>query len=152
MKDWLGNAILVQVAAVDADGWPVNLIGQGTATLFGVQSATISASPTSIPANGSSTSSLTVTVRDRNNALVPDGTKVGLTAAAIFQSSVGGTIVGGTTSVGDPRIQIFTTAGGQFTATYQSATSPGTATIQAVTVDALGRPTGLAGTTSMTLQ
>jgi methionine-rich copper-binding protein CopC len=143
---------VVQVAAVDADGWPVNLIGQGTALLFAVQSATINASPTAIPANGSSTSSLTVTVRDRNNALVPDGTKVGLTAAAIFQSSVGGTILGGTTSVGDPRIQIFTTAGGQFTTTYQSGTSPGTATIQAVTIDALGRPTGLPGTALITLQ
>jgi methionine-rich copper-binding protein CopC len=143
---------VVQVASVDADGWPVNLIGQGTATLFAVQSATISASPTALPANGTSTSALTVTVRDRNNALVPDGTKVGLTAAAIFQASVGGTIVGGTTSGGDPRIQVFTTAGGQFTATYRSGTSTGSATIQAVTVDAIGQPTGLAGTTPITLQ
>ena len=143
---------VVQVASVDTDGWPVNLIGQGTTTLFAMQSATINASPTAIPANGSSTSALTVTVRDRNNALVPDGTRVGMTAASIFQSSVGGTIVGGTTSTGDPRVHIFTTAGGQFTASYQSSTSPGTATMQAVTVDALGRPTGLAGTTSITLQ
>jgi adhesin/invasin len=137
---------------VDADGRPVNLIGQGAATLFAIGNATVTASPTTLPANGTSTSSITVTVRDRNNNLVPDGTKIGLTAAAIFQASVGGTITGGTTSTGDPRVQIFTTAGGQITAMYQAGTSPGTAVIQAVTVDALGRPTGQAGFASITLQ
>jgi hypothetical protein len=143
---------VVQVASIDADGRPVNLLGQGTAQLFAIGSATISASPTAIPANGTSTSSLTIVVRDRNNALVPDGTRVGVTAEPIFRTSVGGTIVGGTVSTGDPRIQIFTTSGGQFTATYQSIATPGTAGVQAVTVDGLGRPTGQAGNVSITLQ
>jgi hypothetical protein len=144
---------IIQVASVDLDGRPVALLGQGTTTLFGVQTATISANPTTLIANGITTSPINVTVRDRNGNLVPDGTPVGITTAPIYtQTSVGGTILGGTMSTGDPRIQIFTTIGGQFTATYRSFTTPGSAVIQGMTLDTTGHPTGLAGTVAITLQ
>jgi hypothetical protein len=141
------------VASVDLDGTPVSLIGQGTTTLFGIQTATHSANPTTLKADAITTSLLSVTVRDRNGNLVPDGTRIGITAAPIYtQTSAGGTILGGTTSTGDPRIKIFTTVGGQCTATYRSSTIPGNAVIQGMTLHGTGRPTGLAGTITITLQ
>jgi hypothetical protein len=146
---------VIQVASVDASGRPVNLIGQGTVTLFGIDSATVVANPTSLPADGTSTSTLTVTVRDRDGDLVPDGTPVGLTAAPIYNvSTAGGTIIDGRTSSADPRVQVFTTVGGQFTATYRSPSSrgSGTAVIQVLTVANLDRPTGLVTRANVSLQ
>ena len=146
---------VVQVASVDLDNRPVNRIGFRSVTLFGVNSAGVAANPTVLPADGVSTSTLTVTVRDRNNNLVPDGTRVGLTALPVFSSTTaGGTITDGTTSTGDPRLQLFTTTGGPFTATYQSPAriGSGTAIVQVMTVDRAGHPTGLAGFVTITVQ
>ena len=136
---------VVQVASVDLDGRPELLIAQGAATLFGIQSVTLTASATTLPADGTSTAAVSATFRDHNGNLVPDGTRVGLTAAPIFTASAGGTIEGGTTSAGDARVRIFTTTGGQISATYRAPTNRGSgqAVIQAVTVDAAGNPTAL---------
>jgi adhesin/invasin len=146
---------VVQVASVDADGRPSGLIAQGTTTVVGINSATLAANPTTLPANGTSTSVLTVTVRDRDGNLVPDGTPVALTAAPSFAlNSAGGTITDGTASSFDSRVKLFTTVGGQFTATYQSPTSrgSGTAVIQIMTVDRQDRPTSLIVVGTITLQ
>jgi hypothetical protein len=141
---------VIQIAAVDGDNRPVSLVASGTATLFAIKSAIITADPNSFIVGQQGTSTISVTVKDRDNNLVPDGTSVGLTVAPIFvSSSMGGTIQGGVTSSADSRIQIFTTTGGQFTATYvtpSQVTSPGTETIQAVTVNADGNATGLIST------
>ena len=143
---------IIQAASVDLDSRPVNQIGSGSVFLLGIASATLTASPATLIANGTNTSILTVTVKDSQGNLVPDGTRVSLTAAPIFSpSSAGGTILGGTTSGADGRVTIFTIAGGQVAATYQSSSAPGTAVIQAMTIDADGRPTALVGTTSITL-
>ncbi|NJD68202.1 MAG: hypothetical protein FIA90_06035 [candidate division NC10 bacterium] len=146
---------VIQIASVDAGGRPVNLVGQGSVTLVGIDSATVVANPASLPANGTSTSTITVTVNDREGNLVPDGTPVGLTVAPIYSvTTAGGMIIDGTTSTADPRVQLFTTADGRFTATYRPPTSrgSGTAVIQVLTVDLLERPTSLATTANISLQ
>ena len=146
---------IIQLASVDADGRPVRLIGRATVTLFGIGSATVLANPTSLLADGVSTSNLTVTVRDKDGNPVPDGTPVGVTVAPVYSvSTAGGTIIDGVTSTADPRVQIFTTVGGQFTASYRSPATrgSGTAVIQVLTVDLLDRPTGLVTTANISLQ
>jgi hypothetical protein len=146
---------IIQVASVDADTRPVSLIGQGNVILFAIGSAGISANPATLAANGTNTSQVTVTVRDRNGNLVPDGTRVGLTAAPIFiQSSAGGTFMYGTTSAVNNQVQIYTTVAGQFAATYQAPISKGsgTAVIQVVTVDIADNPLRLITTTNIALQ
>jgi hypothetical protein len=133
----------------------VNLIGQGTVTLFGIDTATAVANPTTLPADGTSTLSVTVTVRDREDRRVPDGTAVGLTVAPIYSvTSAGGSIIDGTISAADPRVRIFTTVGGQFIATFRAPTArgSGSAVIQVVTVDPAGSPTSLITTRSVPLQ
>ncbi len=86
--------------------------------------------------------------------LVPDGTMIGLTTSPIYTaSSAGGTIIGGTTSAADSRVQIFTTTGGQFTATYRAPVlgGSGTGVIQAISVNNNGVPTGLINSINVTL-
>lgn len=149
----LGTAS-IQAASVDLDGRPVNLIGSGSVSLLGINSATLSANPATLQANGTATSTIALTVKDSNGNLVPDGTRLALTAAPIFSpTSAGGVIVNGAASPADGRVKIFTTAGGQVSATYQapSAAGSGASVIQAMTVDAEGHPTGLFATTSITL-
>ena|GEM_PF-3243636 len=145
----------IQVASVDLDNRPVSIIAYSFTTLTGVWDATSVGSPTLLTANGTSTSAISVTLKDSQGNLLPDGTRIGLTVANIFVSnSAGGTLIGGATSVADPRVQIFTTSAGQITATFQSPTdrATGSATVQIVTVDANGNPTGLAGSIPITLQ
>lgn len=147
-----GGQASVQVASIDLDTRPVRAIGFGNVTLLGANSAIGSSTPTSLVANGTSTAAITFTVRDSANTLVPDGTRIGATAASVFSISAGGTILGGTTSSVDPRIQVFTTSGGQITATYRAGTSPGTAVIQGVSVDGNGLALRNLGQFFITLQ
>ena len=142
----------VQVASIDLDTRPVSLIGIGFVSLVGANSAIGSSTPTSLVANGTSTAAITFTVRDNANNLVPDGTRIGVTAASVFSTSAGGTILGGTTSSVDPRIQVFTTVGGQISATYRAGTSPGTAVIQGAAVDGNGLALRNLGQFFITLQ
>ncbi len=146
---------VIQVASVDADTRPVSMIGQGYVTLYAIGSATVTASPSVLAANGVNTSTITVTVRDRNGNLVQDGTVVGLTAAPIFiQNSAGGSFIDGTTSPANGQIQLYSTVAGSFTATYQTppARGSGTAVIQAVTADTSGNPISLITTANIVLQ
>jgi hypothetical protein len=147
-----GGQASVQVASVDLDTRPVGLIGSGSVTLLGASSALGSANPTTLPANGTATSALTITVRDSASNLVPDGTRIGVTAASVFTTSAGGTILGGTTSSVDPRIQVFTTSGGQIVATYRAGTSPGSAVIQNAAVDGNGLALRNLGQINISLQ
>ncbi len=147
-----GGQASVQIASIDLDTRPVGLIGSGNVSLLGANSALGSASPTTLPANGTATSALTITVRDSTNNLVPDGTRIGVTAASVFTTSAGGTILGGTTSSVDPRIQVFTTVGGQITTTYRTGTSPGSAVIQNAAVDGNGLALRNLGQINISLQ
>ncbi len=142
----------VEVAAIDLSTRPASLIGSGSVSLLGASSAVGTATPSTLPANGTATAALTVTVRDGAGNLVPDGTRIGLTAAPVFTPSVGGTILGGTASPVDPRIQVFTTVGGQITATYQAGPTPGTVAIQGAAVNGSGVALRLLGQFSLTLQ
>jgi YD repeat-containing protein len=142
----------VQVASIDLDTRPVSQIGIGQVSLLGASTAIGSATPTSLVANGTATAALTITVRDSASNLVPDGTRIGVTAASVFSTSAGGTILGGTTSSVDPRIQVFTTVGGQISATYRAGTSPGTAVLQNAAVDGNGLALRNLGQFFITLQ
>jgi hypothetical protein len=156
--DWLtpgatANGI-IQVASVDSDTRPANLIVKGTATLYRLKTATITANPTTLPADGSSQSTVEVLVRDNVGNLVPDGTEIGITVAPVFvAASAGGTILGGVQSGADYRVKTFSTAGGRVSFTYQAPNSsgPGYAVIQAVTVNNQGAPTGLLGSATINL-
>lgn len=144
----------VQVASIDLDTRPVRMIGSVNVSLMGANSALGVSTPTSLVANGTATATLTITVRDSASNLVPDGTRIGITAASVFTTSAGGTILGGTTSAVDPRIQVFTVTGGQgqITTTYRAGTSSGTAVIQNVTVDGNGLALRNLGQFFITLQ
>ncbi|TMA37668.1 MAG: hypothetical protein E6J83_15795 [Deltaproteobacteria bacterium] len=144
----------VQIAAVDSDTRPVTMIASGNVTLLGVGNSTVTADPASVPADGTSTSTLSVSVRDGDGNPVPDGTPIGLTAAPLYaRTSAGGSIIDGTTSAADGRVRLFTTLGGGFVATYRApgARGSGAAVIQVLTIDAQGRPTSIAGATTVDL-
>jgi len=95
-------------------------------------------------------STVTVTVKDREGNLVPDGTRVGLTAAPVYTfNTVGGRIEGGTPSRVNADVQIFTTRDGQFTATYVPPVQVYNADeeiLQVLTVDSDDNVTGLVST------
>ncbi len=112
----------------------------------------VTATPTVLLADGMSTSTVTITVRDAAGTLAPDSTVVILTAGEKFDDIDGnGTFTAGVDTViydaipngnWDPIGVIASTAyvtggGGQATATYTSGTSAGTAYIRA-TVNASG--------------
>ena len=148
--DWLMPGAtaggVIQVAAVDLDTRPVTLIAQGIATLFRIQTAGMTPGTSTLPADGTSQTTVDVIVRDNLGNLVPDGTEVGITVAPVFiMSSAGGTVLGGVQSATDQRVQIFSTIGGQFSFTYQAPSSVGLGygAIQATTVNAQEAPTGL---------
>jgi hypothetical protein len=156
--DWLtpgatANGI-IQVASVDSDTRPANLIVQDTATLFRINTAALTRNPATLPADGVSQSTVEVVVRDNSNNLVPDGTEIGITVAPVFvANSAGGMILGGTQSDADYRVKTFSTAGGRVTLIYQAPNSrgPGYAIIQAVTVNSQGAPTGLINSVTINL-
>jgi hypothetical protein len=156
--DWLTPGAtadgVIQVAAADADTRPASLIVQDKATLFSVKTASLTANPATLPADGVSQSTVEVVVRDNLNSLVPDGTEIGITVAPVFvPNSAGGTILGGTQSDADYRVKTFSTAGGRVTLIYQAPNSrgPGYAIIQAVTVNSQGAPTGLINSVTINL-
>jgi hypothetical protein len=154
MRPGLTSSGILQIASVDGNNNPVSLFASGTATLYAINSGSISAAPSTFTAGEQGISIITVTVNDRNGNAVSDGTMVGLTSAPIYSSStMGGTITGGVTSSADSRVQIFTTTSGQFTGTYATPSNPygpGKETLQAVTVDAEGNVTGLIATGTIT--
>jgi YD repeat-containing protein len=96
-----------------------------------------------LPADGQATTTVTITDITRGGVPVPDGTTIGVTAARMFDSSVGGTILGGTPSGADSRVSLFTVTGGSVTLTYQApllSVVNGEARIQVLSVDAVGAP------------
>lgn len=156
--DWLTPGAtasgVIQVASVDSDTRPANLIVQGTATLYRLKTAGITANPSTLPADGSSQSTVDVVVRDNAGNLVPDGTEIGITVTPVFvAASAGGTIVGGVQSGADYRVKTFTTAGGHVSFAFQAPSSrgPGYTIMQALTVNNQGAPTGMLGSATINL-
>ncbi len=122
-------------------------------------SAFVFATPNALFANGQTITRVTIdNIADANGFLVPDGTRVAVTAAPAFQqTSAGGTILGGTTSAADSRFTIFTTASGRVRFDYQSpmlVLAPGfsaSAFIQVANLTPLGIPVSLIGSSPVTL-
>lgn len=145
---------IIHVASVDSDDRPATLLVQDSATLYRVKTASFALNPATLPADGSSQSTVEVTVRDNSGNLVPDGTEIGITAAPIFvANSAGGTIIGGSQSEADYRVKTVVTANGRVSLVYQAPNSrgPGYAVIQAVSVNNQGAPTGLMGSGTINL-
>ena len=126
-----------------------NLARTGTATM----------NPGTLFADGKMTSTITVSNVSYSpggtgvNTLVPNGTVIGVMANDSAGSVAGGAILGGTPSPSDPRVRLFTTLGGSFTATYQSPNRPdllshGNASVFVVSVDQAGAPTTGSAATS----
>ncbi|MEA2464338.1 MAG: large repetitive protein, partial [Acidobacteriota bacterium] len=83
-----------------------------------------------VPANGAATSTLTITnIRDIHGNIVPDGSRIALTATAWASrnprnapiGSAGGAIVDGETAANNANFKVFTIQGGRVVATYSSA-------------------------------
>ena len=115
--------------------------------------ATVAFNPTAVFANGQISSQVTITVT-RNSVLVPNGTRVAVSAhPSLSSTSLGGTISG--PSVGasvDGRFVMFETFGGQIVVNYappdlvgQGFTSSGSVSVQVYSIDLDTRPVGFLG-------
>ncbi|MBI5736039.1 MAG: Ig-like domain-containing protein, partial [Mycolicibacterium neoaurum] len=121
--------------------------------------ATVTMNPGSLPAYGTATTRVTVSGINRNNALVPNGTKVAVTVAPIYHGgSAGGQIIEGTPNTNDARFKVFTTLGGAISFNYQtpdlpnlSAGATASGVIQVVSLDGLDRPIWSVNNTGVTL-
>jgi len=116
------SALYIASGASGTATFNVSASGQAiteTLTLQGSASAiTVAASPTTIPAAGGTTSTITATVKDANGNNVSDGTSVTITTTL-------GTLTGNTQSVA------VTTTNGTATTTLTGAGNPGVATVTA---------------------
>ncbi|MEQ1794754.1 MAG: Ig-like domain-containing protein [Nitrospira sp.] len=158
-------------------------LGTGIIQLAGPSTAIGSANPTTTNQAGSSTITFSQITDGRNTLVPDGtriGVRVGtlVNADRFFETGGGGgggsgglavdtsaawqgsgvlvpagSISGGTASGADPNIRLFTTTGGQLTATYQAgnAALTGNVVIQAVAVDAAGVPVRVLGTANVTL-
>ena len=115
--------------------------------------ATVAFNPPAVFANGQISSQVTITVT-RNSVLVPNGTRVAVSAhPSLSSTSLGGTISG--PSVGasvDGRFLMFETFGGQIVVNYappdlvgQGFTSSGSVSVQVYSIDLDTRPVGFLG-------
>ena len=90
-------------------------LAPGTANL--PTGASVLINPPELFADGTLTAIVEVTNINRNGTLVPNGTRIGITAQPVFRSSAGGTITGQTLGAAtDARFLVFETLGGNFTA------------------------------------
>ncbi|MEW6215404.1 MAG: Ig-like domain-containing protein, partial [Nitrospirota bacterium] len=121
--------------------------------------ATVVANPEQLFADGQSIATVTISNINVNGTLVPNGTKIAVTAEPVFNSnSSGGEILGGTPSTADPRFKIFTTLGGSVTITYRAPDLPNIpvgsykyAYIQVASIDTAESPVRQIGSDSILL-
>jgi hypothetical protein len=112
----------------------------GTVNLRGTTSATASGPASLSRAGAGQTGTVTFSgIKDSAGNTVPDGTPLIVTVAScgtvnggFCVTSVGGTILDGTTSPSGGHLKVFAALGGQVTATYSTVGSsgPGTASVQ----------------------
>jgi large repetitive protein len=82
---------LIQAVSVDLDTRPVGLLGSGSVTLTGPSSALGSSNPASVVVNGILTATSTITftqIKDAQGNIVPDGTRIGIRVASLFNNSL----------------------------------------------------------------
>ena len=127
-----GTTAVVQVIAADSSG---TLLGhEAVATIdlnlrAPADRATVAAAPSSLYADKvDRRSHMTIQVRDAGGNVVPDGTRVGLTATpntalgpdAAYIVTAGGTIIGGTASGSGGGVKVFTVTNGVVSCDYSS--------------------------------
>lgn len=134
------------------------VIAPGTDTTSQPTTATVTANPTRLYADGLSTTTIQITGINRSSIPVPNGTKIGIAVSpAYYLNSAGGSIIGGQPA-NDPRFSVFTTFGGAVTVTYQSPDLPellpsqmAYAYIQVATLDADNNPMDFIATSTSVL-
>jgi len=150
----------IQVTNTDAGSASMSLISSTGITLVTRRTAFPAANPTSVLANGTAISEITIPIEEfeffNNGAPVASGYQFAVTAAPVFNlTSAGGTINGGTVAP-DSRFKLLTTGpGGVATITYTPPAFPaaqtGTAVIQVAAVDEAGNVVGFLGSTNISL-
>lgn len=136
-------------ASVDGSRVGTRPFAVAQVTLAGFDSATVLA-PATIIADGSTSVTLT-NIRDAAGNLVPDGTRIAVTAAnwnnrdgSCCNNSAGGTIAGGSATPNDSRFRTLTVAGGEVSFTLTApATSGVTSVLSAVPADGDGNRTSI---------
>ena len=102
-----------------------------------------------LPADGVSTTTVTLSNINQGGTLVADGTQIGVAVEpAYLLDSLGGSILEGTPSGADSRFRLFSTVGGIVSFTYQTPNFSttgvvGAAWVQVANVDAAGAPISL---------
>ncbi|MDP2325065.1 MAG: Ig-like domain-containing protein, partial [Gammaproteobacteria bacterium] len=142
-----GGVGKVQVSSVDAAGAPIALLGSSDVTLVRGTSGTADANPSSLLANGTSFSEVSITVTDSASGgqviPVPSGVTYAVTTEPVYDTgSFPGTLSGSTVAT-DNRFKLFTTIpGGQLNFTYTAPVlAPGqnkTSTVRLAKVDGAG--------------
>lgn len=142
-----GGVGKIQVGSVDAAGAPIGLLGSADVTLVRGGRAVVDLNPSSLLANGTSYSEVTITLTDSGPSSqvipVPAGVTYAVTTEPVFNlTSFPGTLNGGTTA-SDNRFKLFTTIpGGQLTVTYTapllSAGQAKTSVVDLAKVDGAG--------------
>ena len=141
-----GGVGKVQVGSVDAAGAPIGLLGSADVTLVRGSTGIVDANPSSLLANGTSVSDVSITVTDTlasASVPVPAGATYAVTTEPVFTlSSFPGTLNGGTVA-SDNRFKLFTTVPGgvlnfTYTAPLLAAGETKTSTMQLAKVDSAG--------------
>jgi hypothetical protein len=151
IEDVSGNLLVETISSFSTEG------GTGGGVVPSI--AAVIPAPNALFANGQTITRVTIdNIADSNGFLVPDGTQIAVTAAPVFQqTSVGGTILGGTVSAADSRFKIFTTTNGRVRFDYQSPAvvlAPGFSAegiIQVADVTNTGVPVSMIGNGPVTL-
>jgi hypothetical protein len=115
--------------------------------------------PPEMYADGSFSALITVSNITYNGTIVPNGTKIGVTAQPAFASSVGGTVSGTPSGTSpDGRFLVFDTLGGKITAyvappdmRWLTPNNTATTTVQIVSLDADNNPVSVIATAPITL-
>lgn len=154
---YTGAVAVVQVMPADSNGNVIGTEAIGSIDLslrLATDRAFATVTPTTLYADtGDRRATLQIRVVDASGNPVPDGTKVSLTAASrayIFNNAfvtpptVGGTILGGTTSPNGTNYRLFTVSGGYVTVEY-SAGGRSAATGNVSTVSVQIMPTDVNG-------
>jgi len=140
----VGETKVATVAVVPASYGTTTLTNRafatGTVSLRGITSAS-SSGPQTVARGGAPVTITFTGIKDSAGNTVPDGTRVGVTAASNVTtdattgqviSSVGGSIVDGTTSTDNGNFKVFPVINGTVTVSYQPPATAGTARIQIV--------------------
>jgi hypothetical protein len=151
-RDVAGNSL-----ASNATTFFNTVLAPGTGDL--PTGASVAINPPEMFADGVLPAIVEVSNINRNNTLVPNGSRIGITAQPVFRSSVGGTVSGDSVGTSpDTRFLVFETFGGKVTINltppdlrWLAPNQTSVSSLQVVSLDAEDHPVGLIGERGLTL-